>query len=129
MAGRATWKRPEHSVVGSGVTVACHRASRRPDPLVRPGTTSCAILPYSAGAGRARAVQMVSLPATGWRGTRNASTSEADAMAAPIWKTNAGSFIQRRPNTTGMKTAAMWLMVKATLAVGAMSAGSAIFWK
>ena len=50
-------------------------------------------------------------------------------MAAPIRNTAAGETSQIRPNSAGMNTAAMWLMVKATPAVGAMSAGSAIFWK
>ena len=50
-------------------------------------------------------------------------------MKAPIMNTALGSVIQITPKVTGMNTAAIWLMVKATLAVGAISAGSAIFWK
>ena len=41
----------------------------------------------------------------------------------------AGSIMPSAPKATGTITAAMWLMVKATDMVEAMSAGSAIFWK
>jgi len=34
-----------------------------------------------------------------------------------------------KPKMTGMPTAATWLIENATPAVGAMSAGAAIFWK
>ena len=50
-------------------------------------------------------------------------------MAAPDRKTAAGETSQRKPKAAGITTAAMWLMVKLTPAVAAMSAGSAIFWK
>ena len=62
-------------------------------------------------------------------GTRRDSISDSAAMPAPAKNTAAGEAIHRSPNVTGITTAAMWLMVKATPAVGAMSAGSAIFWK
>ena len=48
-------------------------------------------------------------------------------MPAPAKKTRDGENSQTRPKTTGMKTAAMWLIVKETPALEAMSAGSAIF--
>ena len=58
---------------------------------------------------------------------RQASPKETEAMNAANPKTAPGETNQRYPNRAGRKTAAMWLMVNVTAAVGAMSAGSAIF--
>jgi hypothetical protein len=69
------------------------------------------------------------LSGAGRAGTRKAKTSETAAMAAPARNTAADDWIHRKPNTTGITTATMWLMVKLTPALEAMSAGSAIFWK
>src|SRR5690606_21745766 len=74
-------------------------------------------------------LQSISRPSCGALGIRRNSTSLQPAMAAPDRKTAAGDHSHMRPKVTGMMTAAMWLMVKATPAVGAMPAGSAIFWK
>ena len=49
-------------------------------------------------------------------------------MAVPQRKTAAGETSHSRPKTAGMITAAMWLIVKATPELAAISAGSAIFW-
>ena len=57
------------------------------------------------------------------------SSKETPAIAAPIKNTVAGEASQITPNTTGITTAAMWLIVKEPPAVEAISAGSAIFWK
>jgi hypothetical protein len=57
-----------------------------------------------------------------------ARISEQQAMALPAWNTAAGETSQRKPKAAGITTAAMWLIVKLTPAVEAMSAGSAIFW-
>ena len=40
-----------------------------------------------------------------------------------------GETSHNSPSNTGRNTAAIWLMVKATAAVGAISSGSEIFWK
>ena len=68
-----------------------------------------------------------SLPAVGFAGILKARRRETNAMPAPAKKTRDGEYNQTRPKTTGMKTAAMWLIVKETPALEAMSAGSAIF--
>ena len=73
--------------------------------------------------------RVVSCPGTGWRGTKQDKSSEIPAMPAAIIKTVAGELSHTIPKRTGKNTAAMWLMVKATAAVGAISPGSAIFWK
>ena len=56
-----------------------------------------------------------------------ANTREINAIALPARNTAAGEASQSRPKATGIITAAMWLMEKATPEVAAMSAGSAIF--
>ena len=51
------------------------------------------------------------------------------AIAEPAKKTIDGEYNQTSPKTTGIKTAAIWLIVKETPELDAISAGSAIFWK
>ena len=67
------------------------------------------------------------MPEEGSDGILKARRRETNAMPAPAKKTRDGEYSQTRPKTTGMKTAAMWLIVKETPALEAMSAGSAIF--
>src|SRR6056297_1041555 len=87
------------------------------------------VLPrYSAGVGK-RPENTVSCPGSGWRGIISASISDTQAMPAASTNTAAGDTSHRYPSAAGRNTAAMWLMVNATAAVGAMSPGSAIFWK
>ena len=71
----------------------------------------------------------VSFPGRGLNGTFCAIANEQTAKPAPTRNTAVRESSQMYPRSAGITTAAMWLMVKETPAVEAMSAGSAIFWK
>src|SRR5262245_781590 len=85
--------------------------------------------PHSTGCGQTTGTSTVSAPGAGWRGTRNEQLSDTLAMAVPSQKMIDGLIAPSTPKAIGTVTAAMWLMVKDTEVVAAMSAGSAIFWK
>jgi len=68
-----------------------------------------------------------SFPGAGLLGIFMESNRESTAIPDPIRNTADGVMSQSMPIKTGRTTAAMWLMVKLTLAVAAISAGSAIF--
>jgi hypothetical protein len=50
-------------------------------------------------------------------------------MVEPTRNTAPGDVSHTIPSAAGMTTAAIWLMVKLTLEVAAISCGSEIFWK
>ena len=68
-----------------------------------------------------------SLPGEGSDGILKARRRDIRAIPAPAKKTREGEYSQTSPKTTGIKTATIWLIVKETPALEAMSAGSAIF--
>ena len=70
---------------------------------------------------------ITSLRGAGRAGTLNDSIRESAARPEPTKNTAAGEKSQSIPNKAGRKTAAIWLIVKPTPAVAAISAGSAIF--
>ena len=80
--------------------------------LIRTGAGCPRIMPL-AGPGRAGMLQD--------------NRSDRPARTAPTRNTVAGEFNQSIPSTAGRITAAIWLIVKATPALEAKSAGSAIF--
>ena len=74
-------------------------------------------------------VNTVSCPGFGCRGIISASANDVSAIAAANTKTMLGEVIHKYPSVAGRNTAAIWLIVNETAAVGAISLGSAIFWK
>ena len=70
-----------------------------------------------------------SFPSAGFDGILRAKIRETMDIAEPAKKTIDGEYNQTSPKTTGIKTAAIWLIVKETPELDAISAGSAIFWK
>lgn len=71
--------------------------------------------------------KIVSLLALGFLGIQKDKTSEIAAIPEAKINTNAGEYNQTYPSSAGKTTAPIWLIVKATAAVDAISAGSAIF--
>ncbi|MEL6745669.1 MAG: MFS transporter, partial [Pseudomonadota bacterium] len=64
-----------------------------------------------AGLGYLWPASTVSFPATGWRGTRNDSASDTQAMPAAATNTAVGDVSHKYPSPAGRNTAAMWLIV------------------
>ena len=62
-------------------------------------------------------------------GIKNEAIKDRRANKEPIKKTIEWELIQTNPKSTGINTAAIWLIVNETPAVLAISFGSAIFWK